>query len=114
MILPYERQQRAGVLEFSPPGSVRAAEARLAEAVGLAASIGVTIVHTGIHPLRAVAKITAPEFKKMFDGMKDVLEKGIAFGGDSMSDYRNAFGEKGGFQKCHQGVSFLTAHSPLR
>ena len=40
------------MLEFSPPGSVRAAEARLAEAVGLAASIGVTIVHTAIHPLR--------------------------------------------------------------
>ncbi len=31
---------------------MRAAEARLAEAVGLAASIGVAIVHTGIHPLR--------------------------------------------------------------
>jgi len=52
VILPHERHQRSGVLEFSPPGSVRAAEARLAEAVGLAASIGVTIVHTAIHPLR--------------------------------------------------------------
>ena len=52
MILPYERHQRSSVLEFSPPGSVRVAEARLAEAVGLTASIGVTIVHTGIHPLR--------------------------------------------------------------
>ncbi|MBB3897950.1 GTPase HflX [Roseococcus suduntuyensis] len=31
----------------------RAAEARLAEAVGLAASIGVMIVHQAIHPLRA-------------------------------------------------------------
>jgi len=30
----------------------RAADARLAEAVGLAASIGVTIVHSAIHPLR--------------------------------------------------------------
>ncbi|MDB5414687.1 MAG: GTPase HflX [Rubritepida sp.] len=30
----------------------RAAEARLAEAVGLAASIGVTVVHSAIHPLR--------------------------------------------------------------
>jgi len=30
----------------------RAAEARLAEAIGLAASIGVTIVHSAIHPLR--------------------------------------------------------------
>ncbi len=52
VILPHERPQRSGVLEFSPPGSVRAAEARLAEAVGLAASIGVTIVRTAIHPLR--------------------------------------------------------------
>ena len=52
MILPHERHQRSGVLEFSPPGAVRVAEARLAEAVGLAASIGVTIVHTAIYPLR--------------------------------------------------------------
>jgi GTP-binding protein HflX len=42
------------VSEFAPPGAIpRAAEARLAEAVGLAASIGVTIVHQAIHPLRA-------------------------------------------------------------
>lgn len=34
-------------------GGQRAAEARLAEAVGLAASIGLTIVHTAVHPLRA-------------------------------------------------------------
>ncbi|WP_421994510.1 GTPase HflX [Roseococcus sp.] len=53
VILPYERAQRSNVLEFAPAGAMpRAAEARLAEAVGLAASIGVTIVHTGIHPLR--------------------------------------------------------------
>lgn len=31
----------------------RAAEARLEEAVGLAASIGLEIVHTAIYPLRA-------------------------------------------------------------
>nr|WP_240782634.1 GTPase HflX [Roseococcus sp. SYP-B2431] len=40
-------------MEFAPAGALpRAAEARLAEAVGLAASIGVTIVHSAIHPLR--------------------------------------------------------------
>lgn len=40
--------------DFAAPGSMpRAAEAKLAEAVGLAASIGVTIVHQAIHPLRA-------------------------------------------------------------
>ncbi|WPB87719.1 GTPase HflX [Sediminicoccus rosea] len=41
------------MLEFAPTGGLpRAAEARLAEAVGLAASIGVMIVHSAIHPLR--------------------------------------------------------------
>lgn len=33
-------------------GAIRAAEARLAEAVGLAASIGVAIVHSAVYPLR--------------------------------------------------------------
>jgi GTP-binding protein HflX len=48
VILPYERSARGNVVEFA--GLPRAAEARLAEAVGLAASIGVTIVHTAIIP----------------------------------------------------------------
>ncbi len=53
-MLPYERHARGNVSEFAPPGAIpRAAEARLAEAVGLAASIGVAIVHQAIHPLRA-------------------------------------------------------------
>ena len=48
VILPWERQGRdiAGVEQ------PRAAEARLAEAVGLAASIGLVVVHTAILPLR--------------------------------------------------------------
>jgi formamidopyrimidine-DNA glycosylase len=33
--------------------------------------------------------------------MKKVLEKGISFGGDSMSDYRDVNGEKGKFQNEH-------------
>ncbi|MBV9539417.1 MAG: GTPase HflX [Acidisphaera sp.] len=46
VILPWERPERAA-------DASRAAEARLAEAVGLTASIGVTVVHTAIVPLRA-------------------------------------------------------------
>ncbi|HYZ31697.1 MAG TPA: GTPase HflX [Crenalkalicoccus sp.] len=46
VILPHERQARGG------EGAGRSAEARLAEAVGLASSIGVTVVHTAIFPLR--------------------------------------------------------------
>ncbi|MDQ1079160.1 GTP-binding protein HflX [Pseudoroseomonas cervicalis] len=42
-----------GVLPFPDPRNAgRAAEARLAEAVGLAASIGLTIVHSAVFPLR--------------------------------------------------------------
>nr|WP_255575070.1 GTPase HflX [Caldovatus aquaticus] len=61
--MPLERPQRvapfgaaAGPAGPSPNGggsAQRAAEARLAEAMGLAASIGLTVVHTAIHPLRA-------------------------------------------------------------
>jgi GTP-binding protein HflX len=45
VILPHERAGRGDLAS-------RAAEARLAEAVGLTASIGLTIVHSAIHPLR--------------------------------------------------------------
>jgi GTP-binding protein HflX len=49
VILPWERQGR----EVAGADQPRAAEARLAEAVGLAASIGLVVVHSAILPLRA-------------------------------------------------------------
>jgi len=49
VILPYERPNRVAIRDR---GGQRAAEARLAEAVGLAASIGVAVVHQAVHPLR--------------------------------------------------------------
>ena len=45
MILPWERPERGD--------SSRAADARLAEAVGLAGSIGLNVVHSAVLPLRA-------------------------------------------------------------
>ncbi|MDO8565549.1 MAG: DNA-formamidopyrimidine glycosylase [bacterium] len=56
----------------------------------------------GVHPLSVVAKIPEKNFKEMFKAMKEVLKKGIDFGGDSMSDYRNIKGEKGKFQEHHR------------
>ncbi|MBX6374052.1 MAG: GTPase HflX [Acetobacteraceae bacterium] len=59
VILPLERPQRAPSGAGAPMAvegggnAQRAAEARLAEAVGLTASIGLTVVHTAIYPLRA-------------------------------------------------------------
>ena len=50
VILPWDRSDRQ---RAEPGEQTRAAEARLAEAVGLAASIGLVVVHTAILPLRA-------------------------------------------------------------
>ena len=57
---------------------------------------------SGIHPEEKVKNRSDEKFKKMFDSMKEVLKKGISFGGDSMSDYRNILGKKGEFQLHHQ------------
>jgi len=57
---------------------------------------------TNVHPERRISKIKEIEFKKMFKVMQKTLIKGINFGGDSMSDYRNLFGEKGRFQLHHE------------
>ncbi len=55
----------------------------------------------GIHPLRIVQTITSAEMKKLYQSIKIVLEKGIDFGGDSTSDYRDINGERGAFQAAH-------------
>jgi formamidopyrimidine-DNA glycosylase len=47
------------------------------------------------------AKIPNENLKKLFTSMKKVLNKGIDFGGDSMSDYRNIDGARGNFQNHH-------------
>lgn len=56
----------------------------------------------GVHPERIVSKIREAEFKKIFKAMKETLAKGINFGGDSMSDYRNIYGLPGHFQLHHE------------
>lgn len=56
---------------------------------------------SGIHPHSNPSKIPDKELKKLFQDMQTVLKKGIDFGGDSMSDYRNIYGERGEFQNKH-------------
>lgn len=56
----------------------------------------------GVHPFRKVKDVAPAEWKKMFIAMKETLQKGIDFGGDSDSDYRNIRGERGAFQKSHE------------
>jgi formamidopyrimidine-DNA glycosylase len=56
---------------------------------------------SNIHPERPVRKISTNEMAKILSSAKQVLKKSISLGGDSMSDYRNIFGKRGGFQKVH-------------
>ncbi len=56
---------------------------------------------SGISPLSKPSKVPLSEYKKLFKAMKVVLKKGIDFGGDSDSDYRNIYGERGKFQHRH-------------
>jgi formamidopyrimidine-DNA glycosylase len=55
----------------------------------------------GIHPLSIPRRISVSALKALFKSMHAVLEKGINFGGDSTSDYRNIHGERGSFQHKH-------------
>ncbi len=55
----------------------------------------------GIHPLSVAGKIPLPQLKRLYKAMSGVLRKGIDFGGDSDSDYRNIYGERGQFQHKH-------------
>ena len=55
-----------------------------------------------ILPWRKVSSLTGAEKKTILKNIKIILSKGIDFGGDSMSDYRNPYGKKGEFQLHHQ------------
>ena len=56
---------------------------------------------SGVHPVSAASKIPEKNLKLLFKEMKFVLARGIRFGGDSESDYRNIDGESGKFQNKH-------------
>ena len=56
----------------------------------------------GVHPESKPQSIPNAQFQKMFKVMKKTLSRGIDFGGDSTSDYRNIFGKPGKFHHTHQ------------
>ena len=56
----------------------------------------------GIHPESVVGKISDNKLKDLYKAIRSTLSRGIDFGGDSMSDYRNIHGERGRFQEEHR------------
>ncbi|SFL35719.1 bifunctional DNA-formamidopyrimidine glycosylase/DNA-(apurinic or apyrimidinic site) lyase [Halanaerobium salsuginis] len=57
------------------------------------------LFRAGIKPDRTADTLTELEKEKIYINMREVLAKGIIYGGTSFSDYVNAFGEKGSFQE---------------
>lgn len=55
-----------------------------------------------ILPTRTPRSLHETEWKLLFKEMRNVLLKGIDFGGDSTSDYRNIEGSRGAFHENHQ------------
>ncbi|HEY0908261.1 MAG TPA: bifunctional DNA-formamidopyrimidine glycosylase/DNA-(apurinic or apyrimidinic site) lyase [Candidatus Paceibacterota bacterium] len=55
----------------------------------------------GIHPLEKIKNVPNAKWPLVYKAMIETLNKGIDFGGDSMSDYRNIKGERGEFQDRH-------------
>ena len=55
----------------------------------------------GVHPARKVDELSATEIKKIYSATRPVLRRAIKAKGSSYIDYRDAFGEKGRYQKMH-------------
>jgi formamidopyrimidine-DNA glycosylase len=56
---------------------------------------------SGIHPEEKPKNVPEEKLKILFKSITDVLRRGIDFGGDSMSDYRDIDGKRGEFQNKH-------------
>ena len=57
---------------------------------------------SSIHPLIKVKDISEDKLKLLYKSTIKVLNESLKVGGDSMSDYRNPYGEKGGYQNIHK------------
>lgn len=56
----------------------------------------------GVLPERKVSNLDITELHTIHKHIAPILKCGIDFGGDSMSDYRNIYGERGEFQGKHK------------
>ncbi len=76
-------------------------DARLVAGIGNIYSDEI-LFESKILPQRTVSSLSQIDLKQIYKNIKPLLLQGINFGGDSMSDYRNIYGEKGKFQGKHK------------
>jgi len=56
----------------------------------------------GVHPFRKIETIKEKELEKIYNAMRKILEEAVLLRGDSVVDYRDLFGKKGGYQEFHK------------
>jgi formamidopyrimidine-DNA glycosylase len=56
----------------------------------------------GIYPFKDWGKIKEAEQKELYKAIKKILKQGVKLRGDSIVDYRDAFGQKGRYQNFHK------------
>lgn len=57
---------------------------------------------SGIHPERRAETLSDRDVRNILWHSVRILSHSITVGGDSMSDYRNIYGERGGYQNLHK------------
>ncbi len=57
---------------------------------------------TGLHPTEPVKNIPEVLIEKMYGATGKILRYALTVGGDSDSDYRNVYGERGQYQNLHK------------
>ena len=55
----------------------------------------------GVSPLKKCSKITQNDYQKIWKYSREILEEAIQHGGSTIENYKNSFGEAGGFQNRH-------------
>ena len=60
------------------------------------------LFYAGIHPARNVATLTVKEVVKLHEGIKKILPAAVRYGGSSVDDYVDLYGEQGNYVMYHR------------
>lgn len=55
-----------------------------------------------IHPFREVKRLNEQELERIYESMREILNKAIELGGESISDYRDIEGKRGDFDRVRK------------
>lgn len=77
------------------------------------------LFRAGVHPLARASRVSRPRAFGLHAAIVEVLSEAIAAGGSSISDYTDAQGRQGGFQRFHrvygrEGELCLECGTPIR